>query len=489
MATDLKQLQTRLWDAADNLRANSGLKSSEYSTPVLGLIFLRYADHRFAAAHEELEAKGSGGARSARRLPGRAASSTCPTAPGSLTCSTCPRAPTSARPSTTRCGRSRTPTRTSTASCPEPTRRSPNDVLVELLRLLGRLPETLEGDAFGQIYEYFLGKFAMAEGQKGGEFFTPTSIVQLIVEIIEPFHGRIFDPACGSGGMFVQSAHFVERHHKDPGREIVDLRPGEDRGDGPPGQDEPRRPRPVRRHPRGQHYYEDLHDSGRQFDFVMANPPFNVDSVDKDKLEDDPRFPFGLPEARQRQLPLDPALLLGAERAAAGPASSWPTRPGDARGSELEIRRQLIEDRRGRRDGRDRLELLLHRHPALHALVPRQRQARHRARGPGAVHRRPPHLPPDRPRPPRLHARADRVPRQHRPALPGRGARVRRTAATPADASTSRTAPTSTSPACARSPPSPRSRPRAGASTPAATSALPPPATTTTSTSPRRSRS
>ncbi|MFZ1919877.1 MAG: N-6 DNA methylase, partial [Terriglobales bacterium] len=72
-------------------------------------------------------------------------------------------------------------------------------------------PMTIEGDAFGKIYEYFLGKFAMSEGQKGGEFFTPTSIVKLIVEIIEPFHGQILDPASGSGGMFVQSAAFVEQ--------------------------------------------------------------------------------------------------------------------------------------------------------------------------------------------------------------------------------------------------------------------------------------
>src|ERR1700677_2226722 len=78
----------------------------------------------------------------------------------------------------------------------------------------------IEGDAFGKIYEYFLGKFALSEGQKGGEFFTPTSIVQLIVEIIEPYHGRILDPACGSGGMFVQSAVFVENHHRNPNAEI-----------------------------------------------------------------------------------------------------------------------------------------------------------------------------------------------------------------------------------------------------------------------------
>jgi type I restriction enzyme M protein len=87
-------------------------------------------------------------------------------------------------------------------------------LLVSLLKNFAAVQMTIEGDAFGKIYEYFLGKFAMAEGQKGGEFFTPTSIVKLIVEIIEPFHGKILDPACGSGGMFVQSAAFVEHHKK-----------------------------------------------------------------------------------------------------------------------------------------------------------------------------------------------------------------------------------------------------------------------------------
>lgn len=95
-----------------------------------------------------------------------------------------------------------------------------NKVLVELLRLLSGLRE-IEGDAFGKIYEYFLGKFALAEGQKGGVFYTPTSIVKLIVEIIEPFHGQIFDPACGSGGMFVQSALFVGRYRKRAADELT----------------------------------------------------------------------------------------------------------------------------------------------------------------------------------------------------------------------------------------------------------------------------
>ena len=124
-----------------------------------------------------------------------------------------------------------------------------NRMLVELLKLMNSIPDDVSGDAFGLIYEYFLGKFAMTEGQKGGEFFTPSSIVRLIVEIIEPFHGRIYDPACGSGGMFVQSARFVERHAQPAGRRAVRLRAGACRGDRPTREDEPRGPRTRRRHP------------------------------------------------------------------------------------------------------------------------------------------------------------------------------------------------------------------------------------------------
>ncbi len=137
----------------------------------------------------------------------------------------------------------------------------------------------IEGDVFGKIYEYFLGKFAMKEGQKGGEFFTPTSIVKLIVEIIEPFHGKILDPACGSGGMFVQSAKFVRKHQGNPSGEISIY--GQERVEnifhlcqmnlavnGLEGTIL-----------EGNSYYEDRHDSLGKFDFVMANPPFNVSGM------------------------------------------------------------------------------------------------------------------------------------------------------------------------------------------------------------------
>ena len=194
------------------------------------------------------------------------------------------------------------------------------------------------------IYEYFLGQFAFSEGSKGGEFFTPTSIVRLIVEILEPFHGKIYDPACGSGGMFVQSAHFVERHRRDPSAELS-IYGQEKTGDtvklakmnlavhGLAGDIK-----------EGNTYYEDLHDALGEFDFVMANPPFNVNKIDKAKLEDDPRFPFGLPKPDNGNylwIQTFYSALNRNGRAGFVMANS----ASDARGSELVIRRKLIEDR------------------------------------------------------------------------------------------------------------------------------------------------
>jgi len=177
-----------------------------------------------------------------------------------------------------------------------------NPTLAELLRLIGSIPDDIEGDAFGKIYEYFLGNFAMTEGQRGGEFFTPISIVKLIVDIIEPFSGRILDPACGSGGMFVQSARFVAEHKRNPtavlsiyGQQRVDetirLAKMNLAVHGLSGDIRP-----------SNTYYEDPHHSVGAFDFVMANPPFNVNSIDKERLKDDKRFPFGIPSVDNRHV-------------------------------------------------------------------------------------------------------------------------------------------------------------------------------------------
>jgi type I restriction enzyme M protein len=338
------QIEKRLWDAADELRANSKLKSSEYSIPVLGLIFLRYADQKFAAAQKELEGKGTG-----RRQIGKSDYQ----AKGVLYL------PETARfqkllqkPEGANIGQAINDAMRAIEGenpdlkdvLPKTYNRLENSSLVELLKIMASIPMDIEGDAFGKIYEYFLGKFAMAEGQKGGEFFTPTAIVKLIVEILEPFHGRIFDPACGSGGMFVQSAHFVEERKKNPSAEISIY--GQERvaetvrlnkmnlavhglaGD-------------IRQ---GNTYYEDLHTSPGKFDFVLANPPFNVDRVDKDRLKDDPRFPLGLPKvdnANYLWIQIFYSALSKNGRAGFVMANS----AADARASELEIRKKLIQDR------------------------------------------------------------------------------------------------------------------------------------------------
>ncbi|HUU18936.1 MAG TPA: class I SAM-dependent DNA methyltransferase [Sedimentisphaerales bacterium] len=342
MAGNHNEIEKRLWDAADELRANSKLKSSEYSVPVLGLIFLRYADHKFTYAEEELVGTVTG-----RRKVGR----TDYQARGVMYL------PEKARfanllklPEGENIGKAINDAMKAIEAenpdlkdvLPKTYNRLENASLIELLKLMASIRMDIEGDAFGKIYEYFLGNFAMSEGQKGGEFFTPTSIVKLIVEIIEPFHGRIFDPACGSGGMFVQSARFVENHKKNPNSELSVF--GQERvaetvrlckmnlavhglaGD-------------IRQ---GNTYYENLHNCVGKFDFVMANPPFNVDRVDKDRIKDDPRFPFGMPRtdnANYLWIQNFYSALNETGRAGFVMANS----AADARASELEIRQKLIE--------------------------------------------------------------------------------------------------------------------------------------------------
>ncbi len=341
MQPDLSELEARLWDAADELRANSALKASEYGTPVLGLIFLRFADAKFKAARAGIEAKAS-----TRRAIGpsdyharRVIYLTEPARFEHLL----------ALPEGADLGKAINDAMRAVEQhnthlagvLPRAYTSIDNGTLASLLRHINGYTKDLDGDAFGLIYEYFLAKFALSEGQGAGEFFTPASIVRLIVEIIEPFHGRIFDPACGSGGMFVHSAHFVERHKHSPGEELSVY--GQEKAAGT-----------VRLAKmnlaihglsgdisEGNSYYQDMHDSVGRFDFVMANPPFNVDRIDKAKLEGDRRFPH-LPRADNGNylwIQLFATALNDTGRAGFVMANS----ASDARHSEAAIRRKLIE--------------------------------------------------------------------------------------------------------------------------------------------------
>jgi type I restriction enzyme M protein len=345
MTIDVNDLNNRLWTAADQLRANSNLKSSEYAVPVLGLIFLRYADQKFQKAHAELSAQAT--KAWSRRTTGKADYQ----ARGVLYLPEAARfASLVALPEGTNLGKAINDAMKLVEDenpelkdvLPKTYLRLENDTLAALLKTFSGIPMDVGGDVFGRIYEYFLGKFAMSEGQRGGEFFTPTSLVRLMVEVIEPFHGRILDPACGSGGMFVQSARFVENHQKSPQTEISIY-----------GQERVAETVRLCRMNLAVHglsgeikqantYYENVHDCVGRFDFVLANPPFNVNGVDKEKIKDDPRYPFGMPRADNANylwIQEFYSALNGQGRAGFVMANS----AADARGSELEIRRKLVE--------------------------------------------------------------------------------------------------------------------------------------------------
>jgi type I restriction enzyme M protein len=340
MSADIADVERRLWSAADEFRANSGLKPSEYSRPVLGLLFLRYAEAKFAEAEKALKPKPG-----SRLTPGPDAFK----ARGVLYLT--PEARFSRlrdMPEGSNLGRALNQAMADieaanpeVADClPKNYQEVPNDTLIELIKLLD--PVNLEGDAFGRVYEFMMGEFAMQEMQKGGEFYTPAAIVRLIVEIMEPYHGRILDPACGSGGMFVHSANFVREHKHEPGRELSIF-----------GIEKTLETLRLAKMNLAIHglsgkitkaisYYEDPYECVGRFDFVMANPPFNVDGIDKDRLAGDARFPFGLPTPDNGNyiwIELFYAALAENGRAGFVMANS----AADARGSELEIRKKLIE--------------------------------------------------------------------------------------------------------------------------------------------------
>jgi type I restriction enzyme M protein len=338
---DLQDLSRRLFAAADQLWTNSALRPDQYAQPVLALIALRKMEAKFEAVNAELAPTFTGRlkptpadyqARGAVFLPEEARFSRPLALPGTADLGAALNAAMQGIGETNR---------ELAWALPQAYAALPNDTLRELLRLLA--PLKIEGDAYGLIFEYFMGQFAASFMQKGGEYFTPASIVKLIVEVIEPYRGTIFDPACGSGGMFVHSAEFVRRHHKAPEREIsvfgvekmsdtlrlcrLNLAVHGLSGD-------------IRE---ANTYYDDPHALVGRFDYLMANPPFNQPEVDRAKLVTeagtvDARFPFGLPtvnNANYLWIGLFYAALKPTGRAGFVMANS----ASDAGGSERELRR------------------------------------------------------------------------------------------------------------------------------------------------------
>lgn len=350
-------LEKRLWSAADQLRANSGLTAAQYSQPVLGLIFLRFADAKFASRRAELERTGIGRRGSRVDDAGSYHAEGVLFLPPEARFGDLLEYPEGGRGGKTLGQAVDDAMRAIERENPQLAGVLPKTyqafnarLLKELLKTFSTIPVDLEGDSFGKIYEYFLGEFAMTEGQGGGEFYTPLSIVRLIVEILEPFQGRVLDPACGSGGMFVQSARFVAEHRKGgAGLSIHGVEKVDATGrlcrlnlavHGLEGD--------IRHGGEINSYYDDPHNLVGRFDFVLANPPFNVNNIDKDRLKDavgtGRRFPFGLPKTDNGNyiwIQLFYSALNATGRAGFVMANS----ASDARSSELEIRKQLIEAR------------------------------------------------------------------------------------------------------------------------------------------------
>lgn len=299
----IEKFEADLWKIADNLRANSNLASNEYFMPIMGLIFLRHATNRYYEARGAIEAD-----KAAGRIPDR------PLVAADFTRRRALNLPESARfdailktPKDGNLGAALNAAMEAIeAAFPPLAGQLPKDyarfeggVLEEMMRVFDSEGlRTASGDVFGRIYEYFLAEFSKQGAHDNGEFFTPPSIVQTIVNVIEPDHGIILDPACGSAGMFVQSSHFIEDAGQDTMKRVTFY--GHEKNEttaklaqinlavhGLQGS--------IRAGNEAITYYKDPHELVCKCDFVMANPPFNVDEVDADKIKGDKRLPFGLP--------------------------------------------------------------------------------------------------------------------------------------------------------------------------------------------------
>ena len=301
--TGIEQFEADLWRVADNLRANSNLASNEYFLPILGLIFLRQATNRYYEALAAIEEDQAAG-----RIPER------PLIEEDFTRRRALMLPEAARydvllemPKDGNLGAAVTAAMETVedhfpplaGQLPKEYQHFEDDVLEEMMRAFdSEALRTASGDVFGRIYEYFIAEFSKQRAHDSGEFFTPPSIVQTIVNVIEPDHGTVLDPACGSGGMYVQSSHFIEDAGEDTMKRVTFY--GHEKNEttaklaqinlavhGLQGA--------IRAGNEAITYYKDPHELVGKCDFVMANPPFNVDEVDADKVKGDKRLPFGLP--------------------------------------------------------------------------------------------------------------------------------------------------------------------------------------------------
>lgn len=360
----LNNLKKNLWETADELRANSGLKASSYSIPVLGLIFLKFADAKYAQYEDEImeKYKALKGGRREKKIEEIAIEKCGFYLPEQSRFSYL----LNLNEEEDIANKIKDAMEGVEEYSPEFVGVLPKDnyhnlnaednnkILNRLLRNFNDIPTDSQNDIFGEVYEYFLGNFALAEGQGGGEFYTPRSVVRYMVEVLQPMEGKILDPACGSGGMFVQTAHYAQEHKVKNDGTPLNLRAyGVERT----GETvKLAKMNLFLNNIRGEvteanSYYADPYDSFGNFDYVLANPPFNVDNVELDLVKDQKRFnTYGVPQTKGKKPKVPNGNYLWINQFATalnetGKASLvMANSASDAGHSEKEIRKTLIED-------------------------------------------------------------------------------------------------------------------------------------------------
>ena len=370
---ELKQLKDNLWHSADMLRASAHLAANKYGQPILGLIFLRYADilfkqHKTRIDEEYNKNKGSRMEKSYKDvaielcgfyLPECAYYDYLNDAPDNAEKAVLVKKAMEAIEKENAKMDGVLPKEVYGQLVPE----EEPELLSKIIRVFKDIPEDISIDLFGQIYEYFLGNFALSEGQGGGAFYTPASVVQYMVEVLQPVTGdkKFLDPACGSGGMFVQAARYMHRHNAS-NSDLMNFRCYGVEKD--PDTVKLAKMNLLLNNVRGDiieanSFYSDPHNAFERFDYVMANPPFNVDEVVVDKVIDDKRFnTYGVPRNKTKSgkktsdkketVPNANYLWIGlfatSLNAHGKAALVMANSASDAGGSELEIRKKMIED-------------------------------------------------------------------------------------------------------------------------------------------------
>ena len=370
---ELKQLKDNLWHSADVLRAGAHLAANKYGQPILGLIFLRYADILFKQHKAEIEAeyneyKGSRMEKTMKEisiehcgfyLPECAYYDYINDAPDDANKATLVKKAMEAIEDENPSMLGVLPKEVYAQLVPD----EEPELLSNIVRIFKDIPENCTVDIFGEIYEYFLGNFALAEGKDGGTFYTPATVVRYMVEVLNPQPGdkKFLDPACGSGGMFVQAARYMHRHNASETDQMKFRCYGVEKE---PDTVKLAKMNLLLNNVRGEiteanTFYADPYNAVGNFDYVMANPPFNVDEVDYNRVSDDARFnTYGVPRNKTKSskkksdkketVPNANYLWIGhfatALNETGKAALVMANSASDAGKSEYEIRKKMIED-------------------------------------------------------------------------------------------------------------------------------------------------